>query len=72
VWQLQTNPWRVPVEQTTKTDCNLRFQCPYYDAEIGLHHKFHRYSDPETGRYLISDTIELEGGLNTFGYVKNP
>ena len=45
----------------------------YYDAETGLHYNWHRYYDPETGRYLTPDPIGLAGGINPFLYAEaNP
>jgi RHS repeat-associated protein len=45
----------------------------YYDQETGLHYNYFRYYDPSTGRYITSDPLGLDGGLNTFGYVgQNP
>jgi RHS repeat-associated protein len=50
---------------------DLRFPGQYYDAETGLHYNYFRTYDPVTGRYLESDPIGLEGGLNTFSYANN-
>ena len=47
---------------------HLRFAGQYEDAETGWHYNWHRFYDPETGRYLTPDPIGLRGGDNAYGY----
>lgn len=51
------------------TEIALRFPGQIVDVDSGLHYNYHRDYDPWTGRYVQSDPIGLQGGLNTYGYV---
>jgi len=52
---------------------NLRYPGQYYDSETGLNYNYFRDYDPQMGRYVESDPIGQNGGVNTYAYVSaNP
>lgn len=73
VWEARYNAFGKAAVTKDAVSNNLRFPGQYYDAESGLHHNYFRDYDPELGRYIQSDPIGLEGGINTYGYAhQNP
>jgi RHS repeat-associated protein len=48
---------------------NLRFPGQYFDGETSTHYNINRDYNPVTGRYIQSDPIGFDGGVNSFGYV---
>jgi RHS repeat-associated protein len=52
---------------------NLRADGQYQDDETGLYYNWYRYYNPELGRYITSDPLGLQAGMNTYIYVNgNP
>ncbi len=51
----------------------IGFQSKYYDTELGLYYYYHRYYDPQRGRFLTEDPIGIAGGLNLYrAFGNNP
>ncbi|MCP3999675.1 MAG: hypothetical protein GY727_02060, partial [Gammaproteobacteria bacterium] len=73
VWKADYNPFGKATVTTELVENNVRFPGQYFDSETGLHYNYFRYYETGTGRYITSDPIGLQGGLNTYGYVSgNP
>ncbi len=47
---------------------NLRFPGQTFDGQVGLHQNHYRDYSPAIGRYIESDPIGLEAGINTYNY----
>ena len=70
VWQGQYDAFGEVTQTNTQVSNPLRFPGQYQDDETGLHYNWHRYYDNNIGRYVTSDPIGLDGGLNTYGYAE--
>lgn len=69
VWAAKNTAFDRTVTQNTLGEFNLGLPGQYYDSEAGTWYNYFRDYDASTGRYIQSDPIGLNGGLNTFGYV---
>jgi RHS repeat-associated protein len=73
VWAADYKPFGEATMTTATIENNLRFPGQYYDAETQLHYNYFRDYDPTLGRYIQSDPIGLDGGVNTYVYANlNP
>ncbi len=69
VWQANYTAFGKASVSTEKITLNLRLPGQYFDNETSHHYNYFRYYDWLTGRYLTSDPIGLDGGMNTYSYV---
>jgi len=69
VWDAVYTPFGQVHSITGTATNNQRFPGQYADAETGFNYNYFRDYDPTTGRYVQSDPIGLDGGLNTYAYV---
>ncbi|MBB5356836.1 RHS repeat-associated protein [Rhodanobacter sp. ANJX3] len=71
-WAYQGNPFgeQQPTSSTGYV-FNLRYPGQYFDAETMTNYNVYRTYEADTGRYLQSDPIGLDGGFSTYAYVGN-
>jgi RHS repeat-associated protein len=69
VWKGEYRAFGELKSETGTWGNRLRFPGQYYDEETGNYYNYFRDYDPATGRYIQSDPIGLDGGLNTYAYV---
>jgi RHS repeat-associated protein len=69
VWQAERDAFGNSQENTQSITNNLGFAGQYLDRESGLYYNWQRYYDTGAGRYIETDPIGLDGGINTYAYV---
>ncbi|PUB80417.1 MAG: hypothetical protein DBO99_01090 [gamma proteobacterium symbiont of Ctena orbiculata] len=69
VWDAVRKPFGERTVTTAQVEMPLGFPGQYFDEETNNYYNYFRDYDPKTGRYLQSDPIGLEGGINTYAYV---
>lgn len=52
-------------------ECKISFAGQWEDDESGLNYNWHRYYDPDVGRYISPDPLLLGGGQNFYRYCSN-
>ena len=70
-WQRVSGIFGDTVTQLTGTTAAnpQRFPGQQFDPATSLHYNYYRDYDPATGRYVETDPIGLEGGMNVYAYV---
>jgi len=73
VWDGVFDPFGNVTSVTGSTTNLVMFPGQYYDSETQLSQNWNRDYDPTIGKYIQSDPIGLDGGINLYSYVgQNP
>ena len=72
VWEAALDIYgRVRTLAGERGDVPFRYQGQYEDVETGLYYNRFRYYSPREGVYISQDPIGLNGGLISYGYVRD-
>lgn len=72
IWKMHSDSFgNTVLDPDNQMTLNLRFPGQYYDQETGLSYNYQRDYNPKIGRYIQSDPLGLNGGINSFVYVEN-
>lgn len=70
LWMADYEPFgKAKLNASNTIAFSARFPGQYLDSETGIYYNYFRDYDPSIGRYIESDPIGLEGGINTYAYV---
>lgn len=74
MWMGDCEPFgKLAANASNNIEILSHFSGQYLDPETGLYYNYFRDYDPSIGRYIESDPIGLQGGINTYGYaLQNP
>lgn len=70
-WQATYDVFGKATVEQASIQFRHRLPGQYFDEETETHYNYYRDYDPGTGRYLTSDPIGLDGGVNTYAYALN-
>ncbi|MEW6412449.1 MAG: RHS repeat-associated core domain-containing protein [Candidatus Zixiibacteriota bacterium] len=72
VWSSDYYPFGSLYDEQVVQSNELRFPGQYHDRESDLYYNWHRYYEPELGRYITPDPLGLGAGdVNLYRYVWN-